>query len=142
MKKLTILLLFLFCIVINSQTKELNLLSNKFSICKYNPVTQEMSDSVDSEQINTINIDKDLSYITIHLLSDSEIIETAKYKVLNYKVVYDKDLGETILKLFSKDEKDVKYDFFLTTKFFMIRSKYNQIGHLMIYDLWFPNKDQ
>lgn len=136
MKKITILLLILFCIITYAQAREINVLSNKLSISLLNPITNETESLIVKDQINIINIDKDLSYITIQLISEenSKVPETVKFKILGYKVENSKDFGE-MLKLYSKNEKGEVTDYFLTTKFFMMRSKLLNFKSLMVYEL-------
>lgn len=139
MKKLIILFFALFTIILKAQ-KEINVISNKLTITKYNPINQKILEpTVASEQVNTITINRDLTKISISLLSKSEVIETIDYNISDYKIINDNDFGE-MLQLSSMDSEGVTYKFFLTTKLFMIESKLGEIAYSMIYSLYFPSQ--
>lgn len=133
--------IFLFFFVLNfCLAQQFSLLSKSLGIIKYNPKTEEtLGPTVESDELNMIEIEKDLSLIKITNLDNSNKPLTSKiFKIQNYEINDNDDLINLVTK--TESEGVHLFSLFISKNVLIEKVEYEDEGYLLVYKI-FNKKD-
>jgi len=135
--KITFIFLFIvnFCLA-----QQFTLLSKSLSIIKYDPKTEKTLGPVaESDELNMIEITKDLSLITItNLDSSNKPLLSKKFKIQNHEISGDSGLIKLITETESKNIH--LFSLFISKNLLIEKVEYADEAYLLVYKI-FSKKD-